>query len=75
MGRAAATVVKQDGGANDLIARLKADKAFAAADIEGAIDSAALVGRSREQVDEFIGEVVAPIRERYNEVTSAEVRV
>ncbi|MFO0788688.1 MAG: adenylosuccinate lyase [Pirellulales bacterium] len=73
--QAAATVVKQDGGANDLIARLKADKAFAAADIEGAIDSAALVGRSREQVDEFIGEVVTPIRERYNEVTSAEVRV
>ena len=44
-------------------------------DVAAAIDPAGLVGRSKEQVDEFIGEVVAPIRGRYNEVTSAEVRM
>ena len=38
--QAAAAVVKEQGGANDLIARLKADKAFAAADIDAAIDPA-----------------------------------
>ena len=63
--QAAAAVVKQEGGANDLIARLKADEAFAGVDVEGSIDPAKLVGRSREQVDEFLAEVVGPISERY----------
>jgi adenylosuccinate lyase len=74
--QAAALVVKQEGGANDLIARLKADKAFAAADIDAAIDPAGLTGRSKEQVDEFLADIVLPIRRRYGaETASAEVRV
>jgi adenylosuccinate lyase len=74
--QAAAQVVKQDGGANDLIARLKGDKAFAAADIDAAVDPAKLTGRSKEQVDEFLAEIVAPIRARYGKLEStAEVRV
>ena len=60
--QAAAQVVKQEGGANDLISRLKADKNFAAADIDSAVDPAKLTGRSKEQVDEFLAEIVAPIR-------------
>src|SRR4029079_13066331 len=36
--QAAAAVVKEQGGDNDLITRLKTDKAFAAADIDSAID-------------------------------------
>ncbi|HEX4412919.1 MAG TPA: adenylosuccinate lyase [Lacipirellulaceae bacterium] len=73
---AAAAVVKQQGSPNDLIARLKGDSAFAAADIDAAIDPASLTGRSKEQVDEFIAEVVKPIQERYeNSVALAEVRV
>ena len=72
----AAQVVKQDGGANDLISRLKADKNFAAADIDSAVDPAKLTGRSKEQVDEFLAEIVAPIRARYGKLeSSAEVRV
>src|SRR6187397_1863245 len=63
--QAAAAVVKEQGGENDLISRLKADKAFAAVDVDGAVDPAKLVGRSREQVDEFMAEVVAPICNRY----------
>ena len=70
--QAAAAAVKEQGGANDLIARLKADKAFAAADIEGAIDPGKLVGRSKEQVDEFLNEVVAPVRKRYGNKTSSD---
>ena len=60
--QAAAAVVKEQGGANDLIARLKADKAFAGVDVDAAIDPAKLTGRSKEQVDEFLSEIVEPIR-------------
>ena len=62
---AAAHVVKHQGGENDLLARLKADVGFAGVDIEDAADPAHLVGRSREQVDEFLSEIVAPLRERF----------
>src|SRR3954470_20300460 len=65
--QAAAAVVKEQGGENDLIARLKADQAFAAADIDSAIDPAKLTGRSVQQVDEFLAEIVAPIRAKYGE--------
>jgi adenylosuccinate lyase len=70
--QAAAAVVKEQGGDNDLIARLKTDEAFAAIDVEGAIDPEKLIGRSREQVDEFLGEVVEPIRKRYRNLSSSE---
>ena len=74
--QAAAAVVKEQGGANDLIARLKMDKDFAAADIDAAIEPGTLTGRSKEQVDEFVDEIVAPIKKRYaNLTTKAEVRV
>jgi adenylosuccinate lyase len=72
----AAGVVKHQAGANDLIDRLKQDPAFAGADIDAAIDPRMLVGRSPEQVDEFLAEVVAPIRAKYgHEAGSVELRV
>ena len=67
--QAAAAVVKEQGGGNDLIERLKADKAFADVDVEAAIDPAALTGRSKEQVDEFLADVVAPIKKRYGKLS------
>ncbi len=63
--QAAADVVKQAGGDNDLIARLKADPAFASADFATHMNPATLTGRSAEQVDEFLAEVIAPIRRDY----------
>ena len=69
--QAAADVVKQQGGENDLIERLKSDKAFAQVDLDAAIDPASLTGRSAEQVDEFLAEVVAPIRRRCGDAGSA----
>jgi adenylosuccinate lyase len=63
--QAAAAVVKEQGGENDLIARLQKDSAFACVDFDAAIDPAKLTGRSATQVDEFLAEVVAPIRKRY----------
>ena len=74
--QAAAAVVKQQGGDNDLIERLRKDPAFAKVDLAAAVDPATLTGRSAEQVDEFLAEIVAPIRERYgNAAAAADVHV
>ena len=75
--QAAAAEVKQHGRANDLLARLAGDKAFAGVDLNSAVDARELVGRSPKQVDEFLAEVVAPIRQRYanSSADNADVRV
>ena len=74
--QAAAAVVKEQGGENDLLQRLRRDKAFAAVDLDAAVDPHSLTGRSAEQVDEFLAEVVAPIRKRYSDTgVLAEIRV
>ena len=75
--QAAAAVVKQEGGQNDLISRLAADKAFAGVDLEAVLDPTQFVGRAPEQVDEFLAEVVAPIRQKYagTSGSNAEVNV
>lgn len=63
--QAAAAVVKQQGKPNDLIERLRGDAAFKGANFDDALDPAHFVGRAPEQVDEFIAEVVTPIRTRH----------
>ncbi len=75
--QAAAAVVKQEGGRNDLLERLADDKAFAGVDLQAALEPSKYVGRAPEQVDEFIAEVVDPIRHKYPDAcgTSAEVNV
>jgi adenylosuccinate lyase len=74
---AAAAVVKNEGGKNDLMARLAADPAFANVDLCGVLDASQFVGRAPEQVDEFLAEIVAPIRAKYGERlgTETELRV
>ena len=63
--QAAAAVVKEQGGRNDLLERLADDPAFAQVDFAAALDPQKFVGRAPEQVDEFIAEVVEPIRAKY----------
>ena len=63
--QAAAAVVKQEGGVNDLLKRLAFDEAFAGVDLRAAMEPSQFVGRAPEQVDEFITEVVQPIRAKY----------
>ncbi len=63
--QAAAAQVKEHGRANDLVDRLQSDPAFADVDITAAIHPPSLTGRSAEQVNEFLAEVVEPIRQRY----------
>ncbi|MBR5626841.1 MAG: adenylosuccinate lyase, partial [Thermoguttaceae bacterium] len=74
----AGMVVKQEGGDNDLLERLKKDPAFARVDIDAEMDPIKFVGRSPEQVDEFIAEQVDPVRSRYPDSLikeNAELRV
>ncbi len=75
--RAAGAVVKGEGRPNDLLERLATDPMFAGVDIQAAAEPARYVGRAPEQVEEFLAEVVAPIRERYPEAlrTTADIHV
>jgi adenylosuccinate lyase len=73
--QAAAAVVKHEGRPNDLIPRLQADEAFRRVDFDTAMDPAQFVGRAPQQVDEFLAEVVAPIRARYAESAGVQAEV
>jgi adenylosuccinate lyase len=73
--QAAAAVVKQEGKPNDLIARLASDPAFSKVDMTAAMEPARFVGRAPEQVDEFLAEVVVPIRQRYASAATAAVEL
>lgn len=61
--RAAASIKR--GEPNDLLDQLKADPSFAKLPLEETLDPRKYVGRAPEQVDDFLAEVVAPIRVRY----------
>jgi adenylosuccinate lyase len=71
----AAKQIKEGGGDNDLLDRLKADPIFAAiADkIDDLVDPVAFVGRSPQQVDDFLNEEVRPILEDNKEFLNAEM--
>jgi len=61
----AARQVKERGGVNDLLERLAGDPAFSAVNLSQALEARRFVGRAPEQVDEFLADVVDPIRARY----------
>ncbi|TVQ62019.1 MAG: adenylosuccinate lyase [Phycisphaerales bacterium] len=69
--QAAGMRVKQEGLENDLIERLRADAAFASVHHllteDALLDPMRYVGRSVEQTERFVEEVVEPLRERYEE--------
>ncbi len=75
--QAAAAVVKEQGGQNDLLERLAADPAFAKVDLAATVEPSQFVGRAPQQVDEFLAGVVEPIRRQHRQDRSggAEVRV
>jgi len=68
----AARRVKEQGLPNDLLDRLAADPAFASVDLSEALDARRFIGRAPQQVDEFLADVVAPIRRRYSDVLSSD---
>ncbi|WP_165231117.1 adenylosuccinate lyase [Aquisphaera insulae] len=62
---AAAERLKQGASDNDLIARLRDDPAFPPLNFDDVLDAVRYVGRSPEQVEEFLRREVEPIRTRY----------
>ena len=62
---AAARVVKEEGGENDLIDRVCADPQFQLdrSEIEAILKPINFVGRSVQQVQEYLDEVIRPILE------------
>ncbi len=75
--QAAAAMVKQQGADNDLLARLATDPAFNGVNLNAIVDARKFVGRAPEQMDEFLAEVIAPLRQRYADVVTptSDVRV
>lgn len=65
--QAAGHRVKQEGLDNDLLDRLKSEPLLEGVDIDAHLDPMAYVGRSVEQTERFIREVVEPLRERYRD--------
>jgi adenylosuccinate lyase len=72
---AAAFQVKSAGATNDLIDRLRSDAAFAAVDLDAALDPHTFVGRAPQQVDDFIAQCVEPIRAKYKQADRLSVDV
>jgi adenylosuccinate lyase len=62
---AVAEELKSGSEKNDLIDRLRADPAFSQLKFEKILQKRNFVGRAPQQVDEFIREVVQPIRMRF----------
>lgn len=73
----AASRVKLEGLANDLIDRLKADPDFGGLDWSSLLKADGFVGRAPQQVSEFLDEVVQPLLDQADALPplSAEVRV
>jgi adenylosuccinate lyase len=69
---AAAERLKDGAADNDLIDRIRADRAFPSVDLDRVMDPRHFVGRSARQVDEFIIREIEPIRRRYPDRRAAD---
>jgi adenylosuccinate lyase len=75
--QAAAKVVKEEGGDNDLLDRICADPAFGLRreEIDALLDPHAFTGLSASQTEAFVREVVEPILSRYRDVLGEKVEL
>ena len=71
----AAAQVKQHGKENDLLDRLKNDPSFSKVDFKKVMSPKAYIGRSPEQVNEFIAEIVVPVRRKYRKALNKKVEL
>ena len=75
----AARVVKEQGGENDLLARIAADPIFGVTleELHEIVKPEKYVGRAPQQTEEFLAEEVAPVLKRYRDVAeeTAEISV
>lgn len=63
--------VKQEGKDNDLLDRLRSEPLLEGVDIDAHLDPMQYVGRSVEQTERFMKDVVEPLRERYGDQLEA----
>jgi len=73
--QAAAGQVKRFGRPNDLIGRLNADMAFAKVDFDKVLNPKSYIGRAPQQVDEFVRDIVTPIRKKYRKDLTRKVEL
>ena len=73
----AAAAAWKAGGDNDLLQRLQTEPALASVDVQQVLEQGNFVGRAPQQVDQFIQDVVGPIRQRYGQAgqEAAPIRV
>jgi adenylosuccinate lyase len=66
----AAKRIKEEGASNDLLERIKKDKAFAgiADRIDDIVDPKAFVGRAPDQVEEFVNRDITPLLKKYEDL-------
>ena len=69
---AASRVVKVEGGENDLLERIAADKAFGVTieELEKILKPENYTGRAKEQTEDFLNECIKPILEKYADIES-----
>ena len=69
---AASRVVKVEGGENDLLERIAADKAFGVTleELEKILKPENYTGRAKEQTEDFLNECIKPVLEKYADVES-----
>lgn len=72
---AAAQRVFEEGAANDLPQRLRADEMFAGVPWEDVFDLNRHIGLAPRQVDSFLAEIVAPLRKRFGNVPRLRARI
>ena len=75
--QAVTTALKAGAGSNDLLDRLQAEPLLAEWISTAVLEQGQFVGRSPQQVDEFLAEEIEPIRQRYRSLLgqTAEVSV
>jgi adenylosuccinate lyase len=73
--QAAAELVKEHGKPNDLLERLAADEFFAGVNFDSVLDESQFIGRAPRQVDQFVEDVVEPIRQKYPRALDARADV
>lgn len=73
--QAAAQKVKSEGADNDLLDRLAEEPVFKGLDLTSHLNGKRFIGRSSQQVDSFIAEIVEPIRKRYGERVAQKVEL
>jgi adenylosuccinate lyase len=63
--RAVSDALREGATRNDLLDRLRRDPLFAKVNLDAAVAPEQLVGRAPQQVEEFLAEEVAPVRQRH----------